>query len=84
MSTTATPFERVVKMDKSNSDLILAGEDGFHPVNDIPDTDWLSRLFIDHRIITNTTLSGKLYGRTARCSSYDHQPSVASTTISKC
>ncbi|KAI1010438.1 hypothetical protein LB503_004992, partial [Fusarium chuoi] len=45
MSTTATPFERVVKMDKSNSDLILAGEDGFHPVNDIPDTDWLMGSF---------------------------------------
>ncbi|KAF4501632.1 ankyrin 1 [Fusarium agapanthi] len=41
MSTMATPFERVVKMEKANCDLIVAGEDGVHPVNDIADGDWL-------------------------------------------
>ncbi|KAF4956355.1 hypothetical protein FGADI_3932 [Fusarium gaditjirri] len=37
----ATPYERVVKMEKPNCDLILAGEDGAHPVNDVSDPDWL-------------------------------------------
>ncbi|KAF5228396.1 hypothetical protein FANTH_14527 [Fusarium anthophilum] len=37
----ATPFERVVKMEKPNCDLTLAGEDGFHPVNDVPYSGWL-------------------------------------------
>ncbi|QGI80032.1 hypothetical protein CEK25_006761 [Fusarium fujikuroi] len=41
MSIMAIPFERVVKMEKSNCDLILATEDGYHPVNDLPDGDWL-------------------------------------------
>ncbi|EMT67993.1 Ankyrin-1 [Fusarium odoratissimum] len=41
MSTMATPFERVVKMEKPNCDLILAGEDGSHPVNDVSYSDWL-------------------------------------------
>ncbi|KAG4285125.1 hypothetical protein FPRO06_06385 [Fusarium proliferatum] len=41
MSTMAIPFERVVKMEKSNCDLILATEDGYHPVNDLADGDWL-------------------------------------------
>ncbi|KAF5686699.1 ankyrin protein 1 [Fusarium denticulatum] len=41
MSTMATPFERVVKMEKANCDLILVTEDGFHPVNDLADGDWL-------------------------------------------
>ncbi|KAF9772119.1 hypothetical protein IL306_010177 [Fusarium sp. DS 682] len=41
MSTMGTPFERVVKLEKSNSDLILVGPDGEHPVNDIADADWL-------------------------------------------
>ncbi|SCV58166.1 related to ankyrin 1 [Fusarium fujikuroi] len=41
MSIMAIPFERVVKMEKSNCDLILATEDGYHPVNDLADGDWL-------------------------------------------
>ncbi|KAF5537760.1 ankyrin 1 [Fusarium mexicanum] len=41
MSTMATPFERVVKMEKANCDLIVAGEDGLHLVNDLADGDWL-------------------------------------------
>ncbi|KAF5974771.1 ankyrin 1 [Fusarium coicis] len=47
MSTMATPFERVVKMEKANCDLILPTEDGFHPVNDIADADWLMGGFTD-------------------------------------
>lgn len=65
MSTMATPFERVVKMEKANRDLILVGEDGVHPVNDIADGDWLSRLFIDQKTIANIVTSGELDGRTA-------------------
>ncbi|OBS20434.1 hypothetical protein FPOA_06804 [Fusarium poae] len=42
MSTMGTPFERVVKMESPHSDLILAGSDGSHPVNDIADLDWLT------------------------------------------
>ncbi|PNP78022.1 hypothetical protein FNYG_08748 [Fusarium nygamai] len=49
MSTMATPFERVVKMEKSNCDLILATEDGFHPVNGIADADWLMGGFTDEQ-----------------------------------
>ncbi|KAF5700246.1 ankyrin protein 1 [Fusarium globosum] len=47
MSTMATPFERVVKIEKPNSDLILAGDDGDHPVNDIADRDWLMGDYTD-------------------------------------
>jgi hypothetical protein len=81
MSTMATPFERVVKMEKPNSDLILAGEDGVHPVNDIPDADWLSKLVTEHRTITNIILSGKPNGRTACRFSQNDQSGVASTAI---
>ncbi|KAG5783264.1 hypothetical protein H9Q73_003087 [Fusarium xylarioides] len=56
MSTMATPFERVVKMEKSNCDLILAGEDRFHPVNDIADADWLMGGFTDEQHIALRTI----------------------------
>ncbi|KAF4435097.1 ankyrin 1 [Fusarium acutatum] len=49
MSTMATPFERVVKTEKANCDLILATEDGFHPVNDVADADWLMGGFTDEQ-----------------------------------
>lgn len=65
MSIMAIPFERVVKMEKSNCDLILATEDGYHPVNDLPDGDWLSRLFIDQKTIVNIVASGRLDRRPA-------------------
>ncbi|KAF5713778.1 ankyrin 1 [Fusarium mundagurra] len=61
MSTMATPFERVVKMEKSNRDLILAGEDGSHPVYDIADADWLMGGLTDeqhialHKIISQAS-----------------------------
>lgn len=54
----ATPFERVVKMEKPNCDLILAGEDGSHPVNDVSYLDWLSKLLVDRKAVTNVILSG--------------------------
>ncbi|KAH7177288.1 ankyrin repeat-containing domain protein [Fusarium sp. MPI-SDFR-AT-0072] len=49
MSTMATPFERVVKMEKANCDLILARGDGVHPVNDIADGDWLMGSLTDEQ-----------------------------------
>ncbi|KAL6912633.1 hypothetical protein FSST1_010393 [Fusarium sambucinum] len=42
MSTMGTPFERVVKMESSHSNLIVEGTDGPHPVNEIADSDWLN------------------------------------------
>lgn len=65
MSTMAIPFERVVKMEKSNCDLILATEDGYHSVNDLPDGDWLSRLSIDQKTLANIVASGDLDRRPA-------------------
>jgi hypothetical protein len=58
MSTMATPFERVLKMDKPNCDLILAGEDGIHPVHDACYSDWLSKLVFDRKEFTKVIISG--------------------------
>ncbi|KAF5542954.1 ankyrin 1 [Fusarium napiforme] len=40
ISTMGIPSERVVEMDEPNDDLVVAEEDGDHPVNGIADTDW--------------------------------------------
>jgi hypothetical protein len=84
MSTMATPFERVVKMESPHSDLILAGSDGSHPVNDIADSDWLSKsATICTRGVTDDSFSWGSYRRTAYRLSQTRQPSLTSIPISK-